>query len=705
MSNTSTYITFSAFDYKEQDSLSSYALNITPFKFIPSLDKTYEHRVVWDFGDGTTSKAFSASKYYEFPGVYTVTLVVYDCNNNAMISSYQKSLTIKDYIPLSMNVETFDILLTESRDELRTETNENIIILVDDQFVCKNGKISGPFDIFSYFPPYQPALNIFCTVSGSNSNNYWGIKNNKFSHLNNFYSFYQKIYNYAITSYQYTEVDKIIPNTTPLFAKIDNYTIIPCAENDSGACYIGMSAYNQVYYKDDCIKDRIILRLKFDKTNYYLPSGKIKYINNFGIDMLGSVIENTDPSYLNITSNGLDGEGYSIDTFNINNIKFFDSSIPFVIKIKDNENFSVKNFNSIQLSALNISLSSSSLIPTSYYSISSLNYTLNGQDSGGAFRGYIVFDSSKSNLLSNVKIKASGTFISNKLSSYTLSGYSDPFNVYPSNYYDMYKKGENFNPEETLKNLRFQETMLDKPVLFENFLGSLLGNTDSNHQAIGVKLYEKITNFVENTQDVDVSEQEFLNSLANLLGYNNTNEETYTYPESIKRIMNLASVNRYQLIGALNKFRENFDIKGRTSKTEYGINLGNQINASTYVINVSTPIVALEKFSNTYTLLNTYQPLSSVLSKKYPLSTYSSDWGWPLVLPTTFNFTDIGKYYIFFEYTDQYDNTSIGGIIDFKNTKTTIKSDLTNSQLFASDGIFENMFLDALYQSTGLINQ
>lgn len=706
MSNTSTYITFSALDYKGESSLSSYSLPITPFTLIPDLNKGYDKRVVWDFGDGTTSKSFSAKKYYEFPGVYTVRLIVFDCRNNAMISSIEKSLTVKDYTPFTMSIEMEDqILLTESSEEISNELSE--LLAIDSyrsysNFVCKNGKIEGAIYVDTYFPSYQPPVNIFYSVSGSKSDDYWSIKNDKFSHLENFYTFYDKTYNYAISSYQYREIDKISPITTGIYVKLENNTLVPCGPSDSGACLAGLSARNSIYFKDDSITDSILFTLKFDKTNLYLPSGKINYINNLGVSILGSVIENDEVDHLSITSNGLDGEGYQITTFNISDIKFIDTLIPFVVKIKDIDNFSVKNFNPIQLSSINISLTADNAIT---YTLSSLNYTLSSQNHGGSLRGYVKFSDNGLDVIKNVKLLASGTFTNSLSSNFALSGESNAFNVYKSDYYDMFKVNEDFNPEQTLKDLRFQEILLDKKVLFEDFLGSILGNSDSSHEAIGITIYEKIANIVQNTQDVDASEQEFLNSLAQMMGYNDINEVNYTYPESIKRLMNLASVDKAKLIGELNKFSQNFDIKGRTTKTEYGINLGDQVDPYTYVCSVSTPIVALEKFSNSYTLLNTYQPLSSVNNTHYALSTFSLDWGWPLVLPDNFIFSDIEKYYLFFEYNPQYDNTTIGGIIDFKSTKTTVSPSATNTELFGQNGIFQHMFLDTLYQSLSLIGQ
>jgi hypothetical protein len=79
----------------------------------------------------------------------------------------------------------------------------------------------------------------------------------------------------------------------------------------------------------------------------------------------------------------------------------------------------------------------------------------------------------------------------------------------------------------------------------------------------------------------------------------------------------------------------------------------------------------------------------------YGLSSYNSDWGWPLVLPTPFDFSDIEKYYLFFEYVNEYDNTLLETIIDFENQKTTISP--ISSNLFET--ITQNMFLSELYES------
>jgi hypothetical protein len=710
MNNTTTYIGFSSIDYTGVDTLSTFALPITPMTFITPSNELERHRkVVWDFGDGTISESISASKYYEYPGIYNVSLIVYDCNNNAMISTVVKSISVYDFIPFTYNLD-FNEYLTNIIEDSNLLYNGlfvlyngiNLVYTIPESNL-KCGKINGPWRFNAFYPPYQPHTNIFYSSAGNNSSNYWNL-DYKFKHLENFHTFYEKTYNYSISAYQYVEIDKIVPSKSSIYARVVNNSIEYCSDGDSGACFVGLSGTKDVYYKDDSISDMVTIDTWFDKSNIGIRnSPSTNYHNVLKISLSASIIDNT-PTYLSVTSNGLDGEGTRITSFDINPIKYFNTKIPFVVKVKDVNNFTIKNFDSVEIGDIGFTiLSSGSVLGSSQYNISSINYTLSSQNHGGAFRGYITFPYTGFDKLNTIQIQVSSTLINDQLSSYTLSGVSTAFNVYNKNYYDLWKVNEDFNPTQTLMDLRFQETLQDKTVLFETFFKDIFGDENSDHDAIGVQMYEKIANMVNNTQDLDYSEIDFLNSLAESIDYNNYGEEDYIYPNKIKRIMSLISMDRSKLIGELNKFRENFDVRGRTSKDKFGVNIGDKINPLTYTVSSNKPIVALEKFSNTYSLLNTYQPISALGSHTYPLSTYSSDWGWALVLPTTFNFSDIEKYYLFFDYVDVYDNTPVGGIIDFNNTKTTILSSSTSASLFNRYGVFDHILLDTLYQSLSMI--
>lgn len=680
-----TYTTFSAIDYKGENILSSYSLSTTPFTFVSDLPAGNSNKVLWSFGDGTTSSELCARKSYSYPGEYTVNLFVYDCIGNVRVSSYSQVMTIHDFLPL-----TFEIVTNSGYDILSSYT----------------GRITGPLTINAQYPIYQKPIDIFYQLFGSESD-FYSISANKFAHLILFKSLFHQVYNYSLSSYQYQEIDKITPETFPVFGKIVSDGINLCPSTDDGAFYVGMSGQKQVYFKFDTANSNNGAKFNFDKTEIHSPfvydSTYVSYFNNLGILLSSSVTENVGFSALSITSNGMHGEGFPIESFDISPIKFENVKIPFVVKIIDQLGFSVKTTNPDTFSF--VVLSGSVPLHSYYYSISSLSHTLSSISHNGSQRYYVKF-SNLTNVLSNVSISAAGQHqpIVNDGMSINTFGQSTLFDVYPFDYYEIYKKNENFDAEENYKSLRFQETLLDKNVLFEDFLGTIVGGASANHESLGRKIYEKIANFVENTNDIDRNEIFSLLSQMDLMN-NDVNVYDSTlmnYPEQIKRILSLASISKNRLIGTPNKFKENFDHKGHTQKDEYGINLGTQIDTDTYTITAGTPIVALEKFSGNYTLLNTYQPLCASTGATYKLSSYSSDWGWPLVLPSVFSYSDFSKYYFFFEYIDQYDSRNTDFTIDFANPLTTMLSTVSNDDLFRQNGIFENMIASVLYDSLSL---
>ena len=714
-------IKFDILDFKNENVLSSYALEKTPLTFIPKLSNFSYVDVLWDFGDGTTSLSHTGKHSYSLPGKYVVNLTVYDCYSNAILSTEYKIVEIYDYL-----THTFKVDFDESSYE--------------DNIVWKNGKISGPITIKSYFPPHKSPTDIYYRVFGSNSDYYFEDLPYKFRHLEKTYSFYEKKYNNHLKDYQFNEIDRITTDNIPLYAKISENQIINTTENDPDSFFVGLSGQKEVYFKDDSI-NTITIDLFFDK-NFYNENG----LNILKVSLSADIVDNDEVDHLNITTNGLDGEYYQIQSFEIDSKKFANIEIPFVVKIKDSENFSVKNFPNLSASDVSISvLSTDTPIDSSYYTIKDVTSFY------GSARGSILFNFDTK--IHDIQLSALLTTTNDQGSAYTLTGITNSFDVYPQNYVSFVKKNEDFDAKETFKGLRFQEFLLDKDVLFEDFMGSIFGTLSSSYDTLGKKIYEKISNFVENTQDVDRDEIFALISQMKMMGTDNNifNSNLFTYPEKIKRIMDLSSIGKNKLIGYHNKFKENFNIKGNTSKEIYGTNLGNQIDTTTYKISAGTPIVALEKFSNTYTLLNTTQPLEQIhilenavfyngvqityngspllytstdnTTVSYFLSSYDENWGWPLVLPTPFDFSDIEKYYLFFEYVDGYDNTITDYTTVYNPTLySTVSSEnilygednmpiLTESEeyiLSEFDFDYINEFLnltlrDTLYQSLSLI--
>jgi len=254
------------------------------------------------------------------------------------------------------------------------------------------------------------------------------------------------------------------------------------------------------------------------------------------------------------------------------------------------------------------------------------------------------------------------------------------------------------------ESLIFQETLMDKPIFFEEFLGTIFGNENVDVDALGNKIYERISNFIDNNTNIDTAEILNIVSFADLM-QNNANifdKNLFNFPSKVQRIISLISINRAKLFGTKNTFTENFNDFGTTTKDIYGKNLGNIINTTSYTVTAGTDIVAYEKFSKIYKLLNTYQPLCAATptTLQYKLSDYSNNWGWPLVLPQDISLQSINRYYDFYEFTPQPADNIVGGVLDFNYT--TIPFNIPNTQLVEQAGIYENIILDTLYQSLSL---
>jgi hypothetical protein len=628
---------FKIVDYKNEQVLSAYALKETPLKFIPNVNNFVYIRVLWDFGDGTYSTSLTANKYYDKPGKYDTNLTIFDCYSNAIISNTIKTVDIKDYL-----VNTFRIDFEDAS--------------YYDNITWKNGKISGPLIASATYPSNVTPSTIFYRISGSGSEYYFQDTPDKFRHLRNTYSFFEKIYNQTKKQYEYIEIDKIEIDTVPVYAKISNNSITLTNSTDVSAFYVGLSGNKQVYFKDDSV-NKLQIDLFFDKRNNNI------WDNNLKVSLSANIIQNNEVDNFSVTSNGMDGEFYAEDSFNIDSQKFSNVDIPFVIKVKDSEHFTVKNFKPLSASNLVYTVLSSNEVISSQY------YTISAKDSfNGAVRNTIRFTSPTK--MNDVKITVSGSVSSVQGSVYSLNGETSVFDVYPQNFLTIEKKNESYDATEMFKDLRFQEFLLDDSMLFDEFIGSIFGTLTSSYDTLGKKIYEKITNFVQNIQDVDRNEIFPLISQMKMLNASNNvfEDNSFTYPEKIKRILDLFSISNNKLLGINNKFKENFDLRGYSSKSVYGINLGDEINTNTYVVSAGIPIVALEKFSNKYSLLNTEQPVEYTTNTVYALSSYNQNWGWPLVLPDTFQFGDIEKYYLFFEYVDTFDNTLYDNTIIKDNT-------------------------------------
>lgn len=401
---------------------------------------------------------------------------------------------------------------------------------------------------------------------------------------------------------------------------------------------------------------------------------------------------------LSITSNGIiDGN------FNIFPVKYATEAVNFVIQLVDLSGYEVKDYSLLPLSYLNISLSSLNGGYVNNVSFSSNFGTLSSLTQGGFFKGFFVSPVTAN----NVCIKAVLSTVNLEL-----TGYSSTFSIYPSGgLYQIRKINENFNQEAAFISLATQPVVFNSPVFLQQFLGQIVGNNNSDPNTLGIEIYEKISNYLSNIDDIDYSNLNQLKSLLDNVGATYENF-IYQYPPSLRRLTDILSVKHKNLFGQINQYQGNFNNKGYTNSSTYGLNLGPRLDIYRSILSAGPNIypgviVTYEKFSKTFTPVNTnlinldtYQTVVSSVST-YPLSGVSSNWGWDLVLPSGVSGTEVDLYYEFYEFVPGVEGSLLQKFIDFNNPNNTLT--ITNSSYndyVKIGGIMDNILLYSLY--TGL---
>lgn len=752
-------------DYKDSfTSLSSYNLPITPLYFNSTITSSIGpgKRAVWFFGDGNSSFESEPIHYYKEPGVYDVNLFLIDGINQSQLVAETRTVVIKDYIE-----DTFRVLLPDNIDRplssynnaltepfVITQTIPARLVIPPESDTTTTSITSIPVRSFDFLPrskridiedqviitatptkripssnEIKNASTIYYKVSNSNSPSYFDLIPDKYNHLRNSHSVYKKEYVPILSGYENIPVSNINIPLTAVYVKLDNNTLIPSLTSDSYSILAGFSGQDTFYYKDSSITY---------PNSYYIDFFKRdRYNNQTSIILQGVVKENLLNSMtLAINSNGIGDEGVST-SFNIDPNKFSGVKIHFICRVKDILGNTMSNVSRIPLSSINLGLGS-----LSNYS---LNYTLCSlEDSStegsfnGCFRGYIQVTNNQQFPLTGLFITAnigalssnSGVSLIEPIDILTensvvlfteddinlqlnngvpgLNGTSSLFNVYPKNYYNIYKKGEEFDGEEMYKSLRFQETLLDDETFFGDFLGPIMGDKTSDQEALSKKIFERISNFLNNTNNIDTAEIIRLLSLGDMLSYSIDvfDNNLLMFPNKLQRLTSLLSLKKDELFGYKNQYNRNLIPLDGTNRETYGKNLGDYItDPISYTVTASSNIVAYEKYSKVYKILNTYQPLCASIKPavfntiQYKLSDYNSTWGWPIDVPND-GYANISTYYDFYEFKESNTKNIVGGVINFDISNLNFE---TNYQdLIKNQGIFDNIILDTLYSSLSL---
>lgn len=650
----------------------------------PSSLRMSTKKIVWYFGDDTYSTELTAKHIYKNPGVYNVSCVYFDASGSTFQNTFSQSLTVYNYLP----------------DTLTPFVTSGYINETTGRYTLTAGRIEHPFKITrtSSWQTASAQNNEFYyrlfSLSGSKNFFDQGLANNKYAQLYPYSSFYE-----VGENGEFVELNLTTTDSTSVFCVLSGIDVLPAESTTVGSVFCGSSGQKILFYKDDLPCNSVNLYIaQFDSANTannYIPIG----INC-------EIVANPNISAFAITSNGITGEGGRNDTFEINSIKYVNEKINFIVTIKDKDWYTIAKTSNLILG--NVSLTNrisvfpinSNGVPDHTLGVISTNFSYLSSVSGGFYRG--TFKPTVT--ASNIALSAYGLSIAGKSSSFT---------VYPSSgAYFVSKINEDFDAKEQYKKLRFQEFMQNYNVLFDDFIGTIVGDISSNPTDIGKLMYEKIANFVDNKSNIDKCDVDSLFSLSNEINYNFKKFErsNFNFPAEIKRLVDLCSINHSRLWGAQNKFNLNFDPRLGADSEKYGLNLGSLLDFNTTVLSLSTGfIVARENFSNRYKLCNTYiNTLStSLLSPSlstYALSSYNDTWGWGLVLDNTTPKSDIPKYYTFFSYVSSVSGDYLDNTINFNDVINTLSFNMSSYQEWSRDGgIVDNLISNVLYTNVNLL--
>lgn len=332
------------------------------------------------------------------------------------------------------------------------------------------------------------------------------------------------------------------------FAKITSLNIegVPVY---SGTMVVGFTAMSSVYFKDD-MPNQVDLFFTIPQNNVTTP------INSRTYAAFPFSIEPSIPTRLNITLDGLDDFG----TF-----QWSDVEIPVVITAtNDLSCSSIMHYASghlinIQADSSCYGISTDSIDFLDGFSIPCLT------SSSAIIKSTIVSSSAflpdqiQSSIVRcgenpeeqyqttlrrsprNMTLTATAIFDVNG-TTYTLTGQSNPFNVYKfENYHEFYRKGEETSLYDLIK--RFSHFDLDQLPMLNSYLSAIAGPGDT----FG-KVYDKVVNFGPDHSDIDLCQIDSIYDIASKI------DETVLdfgleFPEELKRFLNISSISLNKLTG------------------------------------------------------------------------------------------------------------------------------------------------------------
>lgn len=250
----------------------------------------------------------------------------------------------------------------------------------------------------------------------------------------------------------------------------------------------------------------------------------------------------------------------------------------------------------------------------------------------------------------------------------TIYGLSNTFKIIediPS----IQKVNENHGYSDTIDSMTLQPTVGNSSNFIDKIIQPAAGGINEPPETLGKCTYEKTANFTLNVSDVDTTNVTQFYSLCEQLGYD-IKDLNYLSPASIKRLIDLFSINYSKLIGSRDQTENTFNALGQQPSINLGKNLGDLIDFENYIVIAGVPIVARELFNNKYRYIKPMTIRGSSGDEHlstYNLRDYHSDWGWRLSTP---NDEPVNHYYDFYKFKPNVERSS-------KHTSNQINADIS----------------------------
>lgn len=675
--------------------------------------------LTWDFGDGTISNDLSAIHWYEFPGSYNISVTLVNSNFTTE-TKHVGTVNVSSYIPseLEGNYVLGDIIKIDPVSSYNTHI----------EFKLSKFNSWHSYNVLSsigYNILLQTTSSIAPTIDNAQYNS------DAYSHL----------YPYSAFSYN----DEICNNIhfdsigSEYYVCYNSQTsgFEQCDVNNNNGVLAGTYDSKIIKYIDDLapLSSNLssIISATFDTTGFKtkdnVSSPLLQQIYNY--IPITSILPFLSSTKDVTSANGiLNVCGMIGDKFNIFATKFTEQPINFVFRYtfmdddiltfyKHRHTLTLSDNNEIyeSIKGYDVHVANLCLIDETNEKINvkndngdynyefRYNYNTKLNDYGGYLRGSIIFHKPFNNVRIMVEPLKSD-YLSNPV-------YSNVFSVYDmgelNEHLTIFKQNESFNLLEFYKSISAQPCLTNSDALIHDVIGQIVGDA-SSYNNLGVRIYEKIANFVKNTSDVDVCNIPFLYDMYNKFD-EYISDVNYLWPEELNRLIDLLSIQYNKLIGQKNQYNCNFNNRGYLHNKNYGINLGEELDYKTALIPLGSTIIAYEKYSKKYlklscefdaTVISELSKCSQIYTDNnnvscFALSAYDAlntnnsinysfdTWGWNLVIPTSsvkdeetgrmryIANTDVDEsiitnYYTFYKYNDVTPDNVLNSVIDFNTS-------------------------------------